>query len=184
MRLTLKTARATFHYVALAGIVLAIVVGAWDVAGVILVAALTVFFAYRCAGAAEEDDDDAQKGNVPQQMKLAAGVPAPTQLAEQAAAAAEAARGGRASGGGAACSPEPPTRVPLYEDSDWDFVKPLPSGGITEQTFLRPSPDRVVEPLHARQAFVKEWAKDADAFAVKDRYTIRADGTQKIDRRF
>ena len=174
MRLTLNNARATFHYVALAGLVLALIVGAWDVAGVIFVAALTVHFAYQCVRAGPDSPIRLMRKAA---SKAATLMPAAPEPAAQEPAARE-------ESSSSPCAPQPPQRVPLYKDQDWNFVKPVPWGGITEQTFLRPSTERVIEPLHARQAFVKEWAKDADAFAVKDRYTIKSGGTHKIQRRF
>lgn len=75
-------------------------------------------------------------------------------------------------------------RVPLYDPSDWDFVKPWWRMGVTQQYMYRPTPERTVEPLDARQKFVKHWAKNADASGVKDRFCVPSGGTIANRQRF
>ena len=75
-------------------------------------------------------------------------------------------------------------RVPLYDPSDWDFVKPWWRMGVTQQFMYRPTPERTVEPLGVRQKFVKHWAKNADASGVKDRFCVPSGGTIANRQRF
>ena len=67
-------------------------------------------------------------------------------------------------------------RVPLYKEKDWKFVKPWFQMGATQQYMYRPTQQRTVQPLGVREKFVKFWAKDANAFATKDMYTIPRSG--------
>ena len=173
MRLTQRNTTNALHCAAVVGLVVGLIKGAWDVVGVILIALLTAHIAtgrfqssMTAVRLTQEQGEEAQAED--------SDISAPTTPASEAAADTTS----------PLCVPERPTRVPLYKESDWDFVKPTPWSGMTKQNFLRPSQERVVEPLGARQAFVKEWASDSNAFAVKDRYTIPVGGTQKIDRRF
>ena len=77
-----------------------------------------------------------------------------------------------------------PIRLPMYQGKDWDFAKPWWQMDITQQYLYRPTPERTVEPLGVREKFVKYWAQDADAFAVKDRFCIPKGGTRIIQQRF
>ena len=67
-------------------------------------------------------------------------------------------------------------RVPLYKDDDWKFVKPWYQMDTTQQYMYRPSDGQVIEPLDARRKFVQYWARDANAFATKDMYTVPRSG--------
>lgn len=80
--------------------------------------------------------------------------------------------------------PDVNTRVPMYKEQDWDFVKPWWQMDITQQYIYRPTPERTIEPLGTRQEFVKYWARDSDAYAVKDRFCIPKGGTAVIEQRF
>lgn len=75
-------------------------------------------------------------------------------------------------------------RVPLYDERDFEFIKPWPWMDITQQNLFRPTAERTVQPLEARQKFVKFWAQDSDAFATKDMYCIPRGGKQIIQQRF
>jgi hypothetical protein len=44
----------------------------------------------------------------------------------------------------------------------------------------RPTPERVIQPLKARQKFIEYWNHDGDAYAVKDRYTVPVGGMKAM----
>lgn len=72
-------------------------------------------------------------------------------------------------------TPAPPVVAPPEE---WTFTRPTDGKAVPDRYARRGT--RAVEPLHARQAFVKYWARDADAFARKDRFCVRVGGKQRV----
>ena len=84
--------------------------------------------------------------------------------------------GAQQSAGGESPTATRAVRVPLYKDDDWKFVKPWYQMDTTQQYMYRPSDGQVIEPLDARRKFVQYWARDANAFATKDMYTVPRSG--------